>query len=227
VVIVSRLEVTQRDLELLRWVGEMYAVPMSLLARLVTYHGVSDASAPVVARREAARLARPGYAVRQPLLGRRWIVPTRAGLRFADLPYHRWEPVGWTLGHVEAVARLRLHFQGTLGPGTHDNPSFGAPMASWISERAIRHRWHGQGVRVRIADGGILRHDGTAIGVEYEEHIKPLHRYQSAVADVDPEWSEVWWVTPPQQVELLTKRLIDAGDPDPKVLPSPLGTVAE
>jgi hypothetical protein len=201
VVVSAGVTATQRDLAVLRWVGEQYAVPMRVLACLPVVRGKgTDGSAEVLARRTAARLERLGYADRRPLLGQRWLIPSARGLRFAGLAYDRWEPSGWVLGHVEAVARVRLHLEAAY------------PGAGWESERAIRRRWHGSGARVRIADGGLALPDGRVVGVEVELHVKRQDRYDAAWADRDPAWRDgVWWFTPPAGVELLRARLAAAG----------------
>src|SRR5215217_2061496 len=87
----ARAGITERDLNALRWLGEMYAAPMSTVARLVG-DKATPASAGVAARRVAARLEQVGYAGRRPLWGSTWLVPTRRGLRAAGLPYRVWEP---------------------------------------------------------------------------------------------------------------------------------------
>jgi hypothetical protein len=72
-------------------------------------------------------------------------------------------------------------------------------------------RWHGSGVRVRLADGGLHFPDGEAVGVELERYTKKFGRYQGAVADAAPAWTAVWWFTPIGRVPLLTQRLQEAG----------------
>lgn len=209
---------TERDLAVLTWIGEQYAVPLDVLGEVLARTAPGDASVRAarfgskvprsatlasrdrLARKHAGRLQDLGLAERVRLLGEVWIAPTTAGLRFAGLPYDRWQPSGWSLAHIAAVARLRLHLQGTY------------PDARWEPERAIRSRWAGSGARVRLADGGLHWPDGAAFGIECELHVKRLDRYQSAVADCDPAWSAgVWWFTPIAQVDLLQQRLRDAG----------------
>jgi hypothetical protein len=207
---------TQRELEVLRWLGEMYAAPMSTVARLVTRSpAVTAASAAVVARRVAARLEELGYAGRRPLLGAVWLAPTRTGLRAAGLDYRAWNPAEheWGAKHIALCGLLRLHFAAAY------------PEATWESDRAIRARWHGSGARVRLADGGLEWPDGGAVGVELERYVKRPSRYQGAVMDVDPAWTEgVWWFTPFERVPLLTQRLRDAGGGDHhQVYPLPEG----
>jgi hypothetical protein len=122
--------------------------------------------------------------------------------RAADLPFRYWNPEAheWSAKHIALCGLLRLHL------------ATASPEARWESDRAIRARWQGTGARTRLADGGLYWPDGAAVGVELERYVKRPSRYQSAVLDVDPAWTEgVWWFTPGGQVDLLTARLRDAG----------------
>jgi hypothetical protein len=217
-VVAVTVRLNDRDLYLVTWLGEQYGAPLSLVRAVMDAHatrsGIPGPAAPApgirrqteqpdrlsaarkwVARMQTARLVQQTAAV-----GRLWVVPTRAGLRFAGLPYHRWQPSGWELAHIEAVARVRLTLE-----TAH-------PEAGWECERAIRARWAGTGARVRLADAGLHLPDGRVVGVEVELHVKRPDRYQAATADQDPAWTDgVWWFTPAAQVELLRRRLDDAG----------------
>jgi hypothetical protein len=204
VVLMAATVLTERELRTLRWVAEQYAVPMRVLAELLSRgRHLADGSAEVLARRVALRLERLSYAERRPMLGQTWLAPSRRGLRAAGLPYRAWNLAehAWSLAHVEACARLRLELERAY------------PGARWESDRGIRQRWHGSGARVRLADGGLhWSDDASATGIELERHVKRPDRYRAAVLDTDPAWSAgVWWFTPPGQVELLTARLREAG----------------
>jgi hypothetical protein len=182
----------------------MYAVDPDVLAVLVARWSpgsVAPASLAAVARKHAARLERAGLANRRTVLGRPWLVPTRAGLGFAGLDYERWEPVGWKLAHLAAVARLRMDLE------AHH------PTATWESERAIRARWHGTGARVRIPDGAVTMADGRRVAVEVELHRKARHRYAPIVAEQDPAWDEVMWFTRPGDVDWLEAVLAELPKP--------------
>jgi hypothetical protein len=211
--------ITERELQVLRWVGEQYAVPMALLAELVGRDpNITTAALPRIARRIAERLAALGYAGRPHAVGRWWLVPTRTGLRAAGLDYRAWDITAheWSLNHLILCARLRLHLERAY------------PEAWWESDRSIRARWHGSGARVRLADGGLHFDAGGAVGVELERYVKKPARYQAAVLDVDPTWSDgCWWFTPPERVPLLTQRLREAGGGDVhQVYPLPEGVSA-
>jgi hypothetical protein len=180
---------TGRDVAVLRWLGEMYGAPLSVVADL---YGVGDRAA----RRYAARLVQAGFASRQLSPAEGWLVPTRAGLHYAGLKYEQWSLVGWKAAHLAAVCRMRLHFERKFA---------GAP---WESERAIRARWHGTGARVRIPDG-ILGEGPRRVGVEVELHRKAAHRYEGILADRDPDLSACWWFVQPADVAWLRRVLDD------------------
>jgi hypothetical protein len=213
--------ITQRDVLTVRWIAEMYAVSVDVFGELLARFVPADASTRAsrfgerepsrvatlatrerLARRHVGRLESMDLLQRFRLTSGPWVAPTRAGLRRVGLSWEPWDVSDWQLDHLEAVARLRLHLERAYLD------------AGWISEREIRSHWHGKGARVRLADGALEWPDGDATGVECELHVKRLDRYQSAVADRDPRWSEVWWFTPAAQVALLTARLTEAGGGD-------------
>jgi hypothetical protein len=198
----ARASITERDLSVLRWVGEMYVAPLEVVAQLVGRdEAVSAPSAERVARRTAERLERLGYAGRRPLLGQPWLVPTRTGLRVAGLNYPAQVPAEGILKHVSTVARLRLHLAAA------------EPAAEWECERSIREQWGAS--RVRRVDGALWWPNEDATGLEVELHIKKPARYAGIVHDLDPNWNAgVWWFTHPELVPLLTKRLREAGGGD-------------
>lgn len=186
---------TERDLRVLRWVGEQFGAPLPVVADL---YGVSLA----VARRQVGRLVRAGLAVREyGPMGQLWLVPTRRGLRYAGLEYERWSLVGWKGDHVAGVARLRLALL-----RLH-------PDATWTSERAIRSRWANSGARVRFADGQLDLPDGRCVGVELELHRKKRHEYEGIGRDVDPAFDEVWWFCPLPDVSWLRETLAEIPKP--------------
>jgi hypothetical protein len=200
----GRPALTQRDLRVLTWTGEMYAVDLEVLGVLLARWspgGVAPGSLAAVARKHAARFERAGCASRVVVLGRPWLVPTKGGLAFAGLDYAPWAPVGWKLAHLATVARLRLELEAEQ------------PEAAWESERAIRARWHGTGARVRIPDGAVTMPDGRRIAVEVELHRKARHRYSPIVAEQDPAWDECWWFTRAGDVDWLTAVLAELPKP--------------
>ncbi len=135
--------VTARDLAALRFVGEQYAVRVDvaavLLARLAP-EPVGQLSRRTV-RQRLSRWEQAGWVERRRLLGQTWVLPTRAGLRLADLEFDGWEPAASRLAHHHAVAILRLAREPVPGQG------------GWVCERELWRRrgrasWH-------LADGAL------------------------------------------------------------------------
>jgi hypothetical protein len=191
----GQVRLTARDAYVLRFLGDQFGAPLSVVAEV---YGVGDRAA----RHNAERLERAGFASRLTVAGRQWVVPTRAGLRFADLEHEVWTPRAWKLDHVETVARLRLALQARY------------PHAEWVSERAIRSRWAGSGARVRYADGQLDLPDGRCIGIELELHRKKRWEYEGIGRDVDPAFDEVWWFAPAADVDWLADVLEEIPKPD-------------
>jgi DNA-binding CsgD family transcriptional regulator len=94
---------TERDLRLLRWVAQQYAVSIPQLARLM---GRSEHAA----RWLRGRWQRAGWAQGRTLLVGRpvfvWL--TRDGSRVAGVGFKVWEPNAGALAHIEAVNEVRL-----------------------------------------------------------------------------------------------------------------------
>jgi hypothetical protein len=191
----GQVRLTERDAAVVRFLGEQFGAPLSVVLRL---YGVGERAT----RQNVARLERAGFASRLTVAGQQWVVPTRAGLRFADLDHEVWTPRAWKLEHVEGVARLRLALTGRY------------PDAVWTSERAIRSRWANSGARVRFADGQLNLADGRCIGIELELHRKKRHEYEGIGRDVDPDFDEVWWFCPAQDVDWLADVLEEIPKPE-------------
>jgi len=191
------VSVSERDLAVLTWLGEMYGAPLPVVRDLLGRHPAQPVPAAAgwrqpgetpddlaVARKWAGRMTRAGLVYCQRPLATTWVIPTRAGLQFAGLSYAAWKPSGWKLEHVAAMCRLRVKLEGQY------------PEATWTSERAIRSRWAGSGARVRFADGQLDFPGTTCVGVELELHRKHPRDYESIAADVDPAFDQVWWFVP-------------------------------
>jgi hypothetical protein len=204
----GQVRLTQRDAAVLRFHGEQFGCPLSVVADL---YGVGDR----VARRHVARLERAGFASRLTVAGQQWVVPTRPGLRFADLDSEVWQPRAWKLDHVEGVARLRLVLQARY-PGCRLDQRAADPVP--VGQ---------QRGPVRFADGQLDLADGRCIGVELETHRKKRHEYEGIVRDVDPDFDEVWWFAPAQDVTWLADVLDEIPKPErPSHLVLDLGRVA-
>jgi hypothetical protein len=178
---------TPRDLQLLHWLGEMYAAPMSLVGELLARWSATDARPSFrgpLARRAARRLEALGYAGRHWVAtreaGERWLVPTQAGLRYAGLDFEEWSLVGWKADHVATVGRLRLVLEDRY------------EGAVWESERSIRRRYRQQHLRGRIPDGLLEFQSGSFAAIEVELSRKTRARYPELLEALE-SWDVTWW----------------------------------
>jgi hypothetical protein len=133
---------THRDVDVLAWVAEQYAVRADTLGLLLgrlspeaprsihrwEYASGQWAQLPVLSeatvRYHLRRWLRAGWVHPQRALGRTWIVPTRRGLELAGSGYRPWTLVPSQLNHLHAVAVVRLAIEApTLRPsGSRSEP---------------------------------------------------------------------------------------------------------
>ena len=135
------IRATARDLALLRFTGEQFAVTLPQLARLM---GRSEHAA----RWLRSRWERAGWARGRALLVGEpvfvWL--TRPGLRVAGLPFREWRPNPGALAHIAAVNEVRLTC-GTGVPRPH-----GYASASWRGTPAPSRRLRRASARRPRAD---------------------------------------------------------------------------
>jgi len=163
------VRMTERDINGLVWVGEMYGVPYDLLASLLAVN-------PGRLRAILTRWRRAGYAGTSRLgLGPGWAWLTKAGMAATGLPYTAGTPSLGRLRHIRAVAAVRL----SLEHGT----AYRSAGAYWRSERRIRARLGGRvGVRAHVPDAEVhwpaaaAAYGGELWGIEVELTAKALPR---------------------------------------------------
>jgi len=173
--------VTERDLELLRWVGEQYAVSLPQLAVLM---GRSEHAA----RWLRARWQREGWVEGRALLVGVpvfvWL--TREGSRLAGLELKLWEPNAGALAHVAAVNEVRIFVERRR------------PQAVWVSERELaRDQERAAGKRHGHRPDGLVVVDGRHVAVEVELTLKSRARLERIVRALLRDYDTVWYFAAP------------------------------
>jgi len=205
---------TERDLTALSWIGEQFAVRTDtlgyLLGRLGPDAETGQTVAASVVRRRVARWEEAGWARRHYLLGRPWVVPTRAGLALAaDAredradeglgPFDAWVPTSAaTLDHLHLCAVVRLLVEAT------------EPGVIWRSERRVRAEWRAAGRKgvKHCPDAELLI--PAALGartewVEVELHRKREGRYADLFTYLPGGIDVIRWYTPPAMLSWLER----------------------
>jgi hypothetical protein len=177
--------ITAPDLAAVRWLGEQFGARADLLAVLLGRLSPAETRAAGLVgartvRHHVDRWLRARLVVREHLLGQLWVTPTRRGLSIAGLDFPLWDLPETQLGHVHAVAVVRLAVEQAGGV--------------WLCERHLRRE-----LASPVAhpfDGAVQTEDGRHL-VEVELTQKAQRRVTRAVAAADGALSLTYF-TPPE-----------------------------
>jgi hypothetical protein len=144
----------RRDLDVLAWVAEQYAVRLDQLEPLL---GCRRTVQRTVARMREAHLAE----TRRLLVGEpAWLLPTATGLRTCGSSFRAWQPRLALMAHIAAVTDVRLHVREQ------------APGSVWVCERTLARE---QRSDQHLPDALVLV-EGQRVAVEVELTVKSRRR---------------------------------------------------
>lgn len=188
------IKITERDLAVLRFVGEQYAVRQDQLARLLkrpAQGALSDsATRAVVARWEKAGLTDSRKVIADEP---RFVWLTRKGLDEVGLDFKPWAPTASSLAHIFWANQVRMHAE-----NRH-------PQSLWRPERELRKGRVMQSIstsRAHEVDAEIHLPEGV-VAVEVELTPKSVERRRSIMAEVAKRYATVWYFAPPNVAALL------------------------
>jgi hypothetical protein len=198
-------KVSARDIELLRFVGEQYAITLPQLARLMgrSHHA---------ARWLRSRWPRAGWVEGRALLVGEpvflWL--TGRGRRLGDSGYASWRPNPGRLAHIAAVTDVRLHVQERR------------PEAEWTCERELAREQalEARGRGLHLPDA-VVWVEGRAVAVEVELTQKKRQRTERIVRELAARYDSVWYFAadkPGRALEDIAERV---GGGRVQVLPLP------
>jgi len=202
------VRVSARDIELLRIVGEQYALTLPQLARLMR-------CSEHAARWLRSRWERAGWAKGRALLVGEpvfvWL--TRRGTSLAGIDYAVWRPNPGMLAHIAAVTDVRLHVLD------------GHPDATWVCERELHQELAATpGGRQRHRPDGLVVIDGREVAVEVELTLKRRARIEQIMAELVARYGSVTYFAAPAPRRALTAVAADIGRDRVQVLPLPKET---
>ena len=188
------IKLTERDLSVLRFVGEQYGVRQDQLARLLkrpAEGALSDsATRAVLARWEKAGLTDSRTVIADEP---KFIWLTRKGLDEVGLSFKPWAPTAASLAHIFWTNQVRMH--------TEERH----PQSSWRSERELRKGRVMQSISTAQAhevDAEIHLPEGI-VAVEVELTPKSAERRRSIMAEVIQRYATVWYFAPANVASLL------------------------
>jgi hypothetical protein len=172
--------VTERDITVLRWISEQFAVRADVIRWLLGGdHPLSEGRT----RQVIDRWRRAGLVnQRRFFLGAEPVVwPTREGLRLVLDGYRARTPALSMLAHIHAVSLVRLGLERR------------GAMTGWVPERALyRAR---PSPDVHVADGEYTDRAGRRTAVEVELTVKAAERLRRIISDLTLEYDQVVYVT--------------------------------
>jgi hypothetical protein len=187
------VRLSERDGQLLRLVGEQYAVSVNQLAALI---GRSYRTG----RWLRDRWRRAGWVESRQLTvgGASFIWLTGAGVRVAGSPYRTWRPNAALAAHIEAVTEVRLLLEQRLRLG------------SWVCERSLaKTLLAGSQPRLHLPDG-LLDTGRERIAVEVELTLKSRVRLDALLEQLGQHYDQVWYFAAPSLAPTLRRLAADA-----------------
>lgn len=194
----GQARLTWRDLQVLRFIGEQYAVTHEQLGRLLARFA-EDASerervsSQLVYRMRARWVTAGLVEARAVIAGEPSIVwLTARGRELVELDVRSWRPTMNTIRHVPAVTEARLFLESQR------------PDGEWVAERLLgRDQGAGGGREVsgRRPDGE-FRYEDSVLAVEVELSAKKETRLRSIVRDRLERYDAVWYFAPAEPTHL-------------------------
>lgn len=185
---------SERDLELLRLIGEQYAVSVEQLARLI-------GRSPRTGRWLRDRWRAAGWVESRKLTadGPPFVWLTGPGIRLVGSPFRRWRPNPTLAVHIEAVTEIRLLVERELGLG------------EWLCERTLAQQRSRESGRGHLPDAVLLAAGGERVAIEVERTLKTRARLDALLLELAHGYDRVWYFAAPALVRRL--RELAAGMP--------------
>jgi hypothetical protein len=193
------LNLTPRQLDIIKWIGEQYAVRMDhiqiLLGRTATQKTKEDGVASVTLTRKIVLnsweknglVQYTKFFYNKPA----WVWLSGRGLYHAGLPFRSREPSIQYLNHYHYINSVRLLLE-TKG------------IESWVSERHLRHslesNLHTQkgmphnGKKPHLPDA-IVTYDGNEVAIEVELTRKSDSILDAILRDLEQRYQYIWYFT--------------------------------
>lgn len=204
---------TERDGQVLRWVGEMFGARHDVLAVLLgRWYEDEDDRRPVsrwTVRTHIQRWEDLGVARQVLQQSGPWVTLTKKGYERADLSFGLWQMPVRRLAHNHAANLVRL---------SYEDDADRAETAPWVSERLIwQERWRAE--QTWHVPDAVIPHPGAAEAIEVELSLKTPQEYADDVfgnlrSGGRPIRAVRYFVRDPQTRDRLTGRL-----PDPPPVP--------
>jgi hypothetical protein len=178
------IRATQRDLTILAWIGDMYALRIDHLQVLAARESEQTDNSQLTLRAVqylVDRWRRAGWVeTRKLLVGEPgWVWLTSEGARMADVAFPARMPSVARLAHIHAVNQVRMYVEEA------------ASGAEWESDRRINADRKELGKR-HLVDG-LVHLSGDTAAIEVEITAKNKRRLRSILMELTQDYESVWY----------------------------------
>ena len=180
-------QMTARDLAILTWIGEQYAIRVDHLQVLAGREADHDLKEPGIlsepgVRRLYNRWAKAGWIEKRKLLAHDpiWVWLSKRGIAETGLDFPAHTPSVGRLAHMHAVNGVRLYVENKLGT-----------EAKWISDRQVNIERKAEKKR-HLVDGELF-YEETHIALEVELTLKKRARLDSILRELKRDYAAVWY----------------------------------
>lgn len=183
----GKIQITERDIAVLTWIGEQYAVRFDLLQRLLGRDTRQETAIPGLVgeggvNRIINRWTQDGLVESHKFLHRQppWIWLTGRGLTHIGLNFKVWSPSISTLAHRHNINLVRFKVEAQFGEN-----------AQWRGERLL-YKLYQKSQTFHMPDGEII-YEKEKIGIEIELTQKNAQRIQGIVKQLSNQYDGVWY----------------------------------
>ncbi len=203
------LQITDRDILALTWIGEQYAITFDQLRRLLGQHStaaVKDTLSVSATRNALQRWHQLGF-IEQPRKLRAghssYIWLSRKGLSQIGLPYPYYEPKLSNLAHINTVNTVRLHIQANY---------------VWIPRRTLRvaasRNQDTERDNMPLPDAELYQTSRIATAIVIVERPKLLAELSSNVGAMLERYESVWYYLHAENIESMREILTTLEQPE-------------
>lgn len=195
----GQIRLNSRDITVLTWIGEQYAVRLDTLQRLLGREAQQATKVEGQVSESTARRVLERWKQERLVSSRKWFYGepewvwlTAHGLRQMELPFKAGQPSVALLSHVHLVNLLRLYTEATY-----------KEFKQWRGERLLRQLHRGDS-GFHIPDGEVVTDTGV-IAIEVERTLKSRPRVEQIVQTLSHHYQRVWFFVTPETRPLVTE----------------------
>ena len=212
------IQITDRDIELLTWIGEQFAVRYDQVGEVLRRYAVEHRGKAIgeeAIKKAVGRWVRGDFVIRKKIKATEpaWVYLSKKGIETVGLTFPFREPSVSQLNHYFHINKVRLALEALYAKD---------PTARWVSENSIISRWVAEGDYSYNSTATVKRHrpDGEfsyteegvfkTVAIEVELTQKSRKRLDKIIAELLREYEYFWYFVNEDTLRAIREILSDA-----------------